>query len=65
MAKTFTVTIDGREFHFAAGEAILTEHSHKYTLTSFARLAADAGFEVEKVWTDQDDLFSVQYLRAS
>ncbi len=60
-----TVAIDGRNFHFAAGETILTEHSHKYTLPSFARLAAGAGFEVERVWTDQDDLFSVQYLRAS
>ena len=45
----------------ADGEAILTEYSHKYTLEGFARMAHDAGFEVEKVWTDPEKLFSVQY----
>ena len=43
------------------GEAILTEYSHKYTLEGFAALAREAGFEVRKVWTDEDRLFSVQY----
>jgi len=45
----------------AEGEAILTEYSHKYTLESFAEMAAKAGFSVERVWTDPDRLFSVQY----
>jgi dimethylhistidine N-methyltransferase len=49
-----TITID-------KGEAILTEYSHKYTRDSFAAMAHQAGFEVEHVWTDADDLFSVQY----
>ncbi|MEM1173956.1 MAG: L-histidine N(alpha)-methyltransferase [Pseudomonadota bacterium] len=44
------------------GEGILTEYSHKYTLDGFADMAAEAGFRVEKVWTDADALFSVQYL---
>lgn len=44
------------------GEAILTETSHKYTLDGFAELAEQAGFRVEKVWTDAKQLFSVQYL---
>jgi len=43
------------------GEAILTEYSHKYTLDSFAAMANKAGFEVRKVWTDAEQLFSVQY----
>ena len=43
------------------GEAILTEYSHKYTLEGFAAMANAAGFEVQKVWTDADQLFSVQY----
>jgi dimethylhistidine N-methyltransferase len=43
------------------GEAILTEYSHKYTLDGFAAMANAAGFEVRKVWTDAEQLFSVQY----
>ena len=45
----------------AAGEAILTEYSHKYTLEGFAAMAQKAGFAVRQVWTDDDGLFSVQY----
>ena len=45
-----------------AGECIVTEHSNKYTLDSFAALAAETGFEREEAWTDPDELFSVQYL---
>lgn len=59
--KEQTVVVGGTEFEIADGEAILTEYSHKYTLEGFARMAHDAGFEVEKVWMDPDELFSVQY----
>jgi len=59
--KAQTVTVGDTEFEIADGEAILTEYSHKYTLEGFARMAHDSGFEVEKVWTDPDELFSVQY----
>jgi uncharacterized SAM-dependent methyltransferase len=47
---------------FARGESICTEHSHKYTLDGFARLARGAGLEVRRVWTDRRRRFSVQYL---
>ena len=50
---------------FGRGEYILTEYSHKYTLEDFAGLAAGSGFGVEQVWTDDQDLFSVQYLAPS
>jgi L-histidine Nalpha-methyltransferase len=56
------VALGGQRIHLKAGESILTEYSHKYTLDGFARLAAEAGFEVGKVWTDDRQLFSVQYL---
>lgn len=59
-AQTFSVS--GHEFTIAEGERILTEHSHKYSLGGFASLAADAGFTVERVWTDERAWFSVQYL---
>ena len=59
--KNQAVTVGDTEFKIADGEAVLTEYSHKYTLKGFARMAHDAGFEVEEVWTDPDELFSVQY----
>jgi uncharacterized SAM-dependent methyltransferase len=56
-----TFEIADTEFELADGETILTEYSHKYTLSGFAEMAREAGFSVEKVWTDADELFSVQY----
>jgi len=56
------VCLDGEAIRFAAGEAICTEHSHKYTLDGFAGLGSTAGFAVRRVWTDEDGLFSVQLL---
>lgn len=57
-----TACIDGIRFHFEEGESILTEYSHKYSPEAFAALAASAGLAPQKVWTDANDLFSVQYL---
>jgi len=47
---------------FAADERVLTEYSYKYSPEDFAALAERAGLHVSKVWTDPDQLFSVQYL---
>lgn len=57
------VSIAGRRFRFAAGEAIRTEYSHKYTITGFHSLAAAAGWQAEQVWTDPQSLFAVHLLR--
>jgi dimethylhistidine N-methyltransferase len=57
-----TVFVAGERVEFRASEYILSECSYKYTPTQFAALAAEAGFEVERVWTDAASLFSVQYL---
>jgi len=56
-----TFEIGNTEFAITDGETILTEYSHKYTLEGFAKMASDAGFNVERVWTDAAGLFSVQY----
>ncbi len=56
-----TVTVDGRSFAFGAGETIRTEYSYKFTLEGFADLASEAGFVVDRVWTDDRSFFSVQY----
>jgi uncharacterized SAM-dependent methyltransferase len=55
------VIIDGQEISFTAGEAILTEHSHKYTLEGFAEMVGSAGFTVHSAWSDPDEKFSILY----
>lgn len=62
--KDQVVQLGDTKIDIADNEAILTEYSHKYTLEGFAELARQAGFRVEKVWTDAKKLFSVQYLVA-
>ena len=59
-----TVQLDGCEIHFAAGEHICTEHSHKYTPEAFAEIGREAGLSVAHVWTDPARRFSVQLLEA-
>jgi L-histidine Nalpha-methyltransferase len=61
-ARPQVVTIDGTAIRFAAGEHIITEYSHKYTLEGFTMLAHRAGFVPERVWTDPHSLFSVHFL---
>ena len=56
------VGVSGMPIDFATGERLLIEYSYKYDLEGFARLAAQAGFAVERVWTDPRSYFSVQYL---
>jgi dimethylhistidine N-methyltransferase len=56
-----TVRIQDRQFHFRAGEKILTEHSYKHTPEGFIDLAGQAGFDFVKLWTDEARLFGVFY----
>lgn len=60
-----SVHVGNERFDFEPGEAIVTEHSHKFAVDQFAELADQAGFALRKVWTDADTLFSVQYLEAA
>ncbi len=57
-----TVDIAGQRFTFRAGETIHTENSYKYDLDQFRALANDAGWSHDRVWCDEDRLFSVHYL---
>jgi dimethylhistidine N-methyltransferase len=57
-----TVLVDGEAIRFTAGEHIVTEYSHKYSIDGFQTLARQAGLVPEAVWTDADALFSVHYL---
>jgi L-histidine Nalpha-methyltransferase len=60
-ANDQTVRIQGRQFHFHAGEKILTEHSYKHTPEGFIALARQAGFDFAKLWTDDARFFGVFY----
>lgn len=51
---------------FTAGQGIRTEYSCKYDVAEFSRLAEGANWQLQKVWTDSQDYFSLQlYRRAS
>lgn len=50
---------------FDEGESIRTEYSHKYCPEHFAGLAKQAGFEVQRIWMDDQRLFSVRLLTVS
>jgi len=56
------VRTDNLAISFARGESIWTENSYKFTLDEFQEMSTAAGFEVEHVWTDEKQWFSVQYL---
>ena len=60
--KDQIVQFDSVAIPFAKGESIWTESSYKFNLDEFQQLAAAAGFEVEHVWTDEKQWFSIQYL---
>jgi dimethylhistidine N-methyltransferase len=63
--KKQTVVIAGHRFAFEPGESIHTENSYKYSADGFRALAAQAGFSVDKTWTDRRELFAVHALRAA
>ena len=59
------VSLAGEFIPLAEGERILTEYSYKYTLEGFAELAAKAGLAAQHHWTDDEDLFSLQFYSAA
>ncbi|WP_394837109.1 L-histidine N(alpha)-methyltransferase [Pendulispora rubella] len=50
---------------FIEGESILTEHSYKFSADDMTHIATRSGFRVDRVWTDEKSLFSVQLLRST
>jgi L-histidine Nalpha-methyltransferase len=49
---------------FARGELLHTENSHKFTLPSVRALLLEAGFALERSWSDPADLFALHLARA-
>ena len=59
------VHFNEHQFHFRRGEKIITEYSYKYSPDEFAALAAKAGFNFVRLWTDDTRLFGVFYFVSS
>ena len=57
------VKVGDKCFDFARDSYIVTEHSYKYSLGGFERLAAQANWRIEAVWTDEKNWFSLQLAR--
>lgn len=62
--RTATYRIGDRTIFFVEGESIHTDTSHKYEPPLFQSLAAKAGWEPVRCWTDADGLFSLHLLRS-
>jgi len=60
-----TVKLAAHRFAFERGESIHTENSYKYSVEEFRALAAAAGFEGKKTWTDRRGLFALHGLTAT
>jgi dimethylhistidine N-methyltransferase len=57
-----TIQLNGTTLFFREGEHIVTEHSYKYSVDEFVKLAGRSGWAVKRLWTDNASLFSVHYL---
>jgi dimethylhistidine N-methyltransferase len=57
-----TVHVDNRTIRFAKGETIWTESSYKYDEDRLNELAAAAGLQVTRLWTDPCDWFWIAFL---
>ena len=58
------VRMGNHRWQFRAGETIHTENSYKYSLDGFRELAARAGFDSARTWTDRRGLFALYGLSA-
>ncbi len=59
--KNQYIHLDGSKIFLRQGENILTEYSYKYTIEEFEEMVSPF-YRVERVWTDRENKFSVQYL---
>jgi len=64
-ARRQTLSLAGERIEFAAGERLVTEHSHKYTLAGFHAQSAAAGWHACEAWLDERRYFAVHYLSSS
>ncbi|WP_144391690.1 L-histidine N(alpha)-methyltransferase [Pleionea sediminis] len=63
--KEQSIQIEDQTYRFNKGESIHTESSYKYSVEEFHHLVKQAGFDPVKVWTDEQNLFSIHYLQVN
>ncbi len=61
--RDHVVRLGGQSIHFQEGESIHTENSYKHTRQVLMNLANAAGWETQRVWTDDAALFGIFLLR--
>ncbi len=59
-----TLRVGAATIRMLRGDFIRTEYCHKYTVESFASLAAQAGWSLDQGWSDENQWFRVQLLAA-
>lgn len=60
-----TITLAGEPWSFAAGEALITEYSVKYTPEQLMALAAPVGWRLQRQWSDPANDLSLLLLERS
>ena len=60
-----TVHLPDLNLRFEPGDVVVTEHSYKYRVESFARLAEGSCWRTRSLWTDDDRLFSLWLLETT
>ncbi len=60
--KEQQVQIANQCFEFSKNETIHTENAYKYSVESFQKIAKAANFRCQKIWVDDEGLFSIHYL---
>lgn len=63
--RDLKLPIPGEDGELPEGTVIVTEHSHKYDRDDIDDLAAAAGWQVQSMWSDAEEWFSVAVLSAS
>lgn len=59
------VIIDKHRFEFKTGETIHTENSRKFSVEALAKLSEPAGWIVDEVWTDPNQLYGMILFKAA
>jgi len=63
--QSVRVDLLGATIEFQKGELIHTENSYKYTVAMVATMLANAGFALEKTWTDEKGWFADHLARVA
>ncbi|WP_254566256.1 L-histidine N(alpha)-methyltransferase [Oscillatoria sp. HE19RPO] len=56
------ISVADRKFKFIEGESIHTENSYKFSMEEIKKMSEECGFKLVKVWSDNNNYFSICYL---